>query len=418
MLATALAPVIGYDAAADARQGGAQDRPDDPRAGPRAGHPAGRSRRAARPGRDDPGSRGGQGGGCVGADASAGRLSAATAVQSRRCPTTRLWDRAAAIRPCRAGRRPPELVALPDGRPSLAEPVHFMRDAELRFQTLRMRIEERRCDRSTASGRDASRSCSATRATQGRPPIRTGRPPATTSSGSRTARLVRTYSGVHQLGTQRPVRRRVVGLDDPTSRAGRRVYDPLTALPSESLPRRFVHPAGLLPERARDRRLPGSSDRSTSSGARRSSSSATIRARSRSPADRRTTSSRSRSTARPADPPAGRDDRRRGDPRRHGHRARAGRPLRRRRSTSPSRPAPRCSTDRPPTNARTPGAMPTAFDVRRRATPDQASSVQLASIAASSSGVPWTLGPLNQFLAETKYQIAAPPRTTRNTTGV
>ena len=40
------------------------------------------------------------------------------------------------------------------------------------------------------------------------------------------------------------------------------------------------------------------------------------------------------------------------------------------------------------------------------------------SIAASSSGVPWTLGPLNQCFAEAKYQIAAPPRTTRNTTGV
>ncbi len=40
------------------------------------------------------------------------------------------------------------------------------------------------------------------------------------------------------------------------------------------------------------------------------------------------------------------------------------------------------------------------------------------SIARSSSGVPWTLGPLNYFFAEAKYQIAAPPRTTRKTTGV
>ena len=51
MLATALAPEIGYDAAAGARQGGVQDRPDDPRAGRRA-------RDRARPARRTPRSRG------------------------------------------------------------------------------------------------------------------------------------------------------------------------------------------------------------------------------------------------------------------------------------------------------------------------------------------------------------------------
>ena len=54
----------------------------------------------------------------------------------------------------------------------------------------------------------------------------------------------------------------------------------------------------------------------------------------------------------------------------------------------------------------------------RRLDEGQTWSSRSRSIAASSSGVPWTLGPLNQFFAEAKYQIAAPPRTTRNTTGV
>ena len=54
----------------------------------------------------------------------------------------RLWDRAADL-PVPVGRRPrPELVALPpDTLPTLDALFTFMRDAELRFDTLRMRIE-------------------------------------------------------------------------------------------------------------------------------------------------------------------------------------------------------------------------------------------------------------------------------------
>ena len=52
--------------------------------------------------------------------------------------------RAADLLPVRRRRRRPELVALPaDELPSVAELFTFMRDAELRFDTLRMRIEER-----------------------------------------------------------------------------------------------------------------------------------------------------------------------------------------------------------------------------------------------------------------------------------
>ncbi|MFP5341675.1 MAG: hypothetical protein ACLGIJ_01935, partial [Candidatus Limnocylindria bacterium] len=56
---------------------------------------------------------------------------------------TRLWDRAAALVAV-DGRRRPAVAALPAGLPSVAELLEFMRDAESRFATLRLRIEERR----------------------------------------------------------------------------------------------------------------------------------------------------------------------------------------------------------------------------------------------------------------------------------
>jgi hypothetical protein len=57
--------------------------------------------------------------------------------------SSHLWDRAAAVPVPVDGRRTPQLAALPAGLPSVAELFDFMRDAELRFATLRMRIEER-----------------------------------------------------------------------------------------------------------------------------------------------------------------------------------------------------------------------------------------------------------------------------------
>ena len=56
--------------------------------------------------------------------------------------TTRLWDRAALPVPT-DGRRFPEVASLPTDLPTVPELFDFMRDAELRFGTLRMRILER-----------------------------------------------------------------------------------------------------------------------------------------------------------------------------------------------------------------------------------------------------------------------------------
>ena len=64
---------------------------------------------------------------------------------------TRLWDRAAIVPVRSNGRRLPEIAALPENLPSVAELFDFMRDAELRFETLRLRIEERS---QTARGED------------------------------------------------------------------------------------------------------------------------------------------------------------------------------------------------------------------------------------------------------------------------
>jgi outer membrane lipoprotein-sorting protein len=162
--------------------------------------------------------------------------------------STRLWDRAADL-PMVVGRRPrPELAALPaDGLPSLDELFTFMRDAELRFETLRMRIEERSfgvAGEQLAVVEVALRHPSDARVITSQPALRTT---VNYELWISDGELVRTYSAAHKLGTERPVRRAVVGISGRASRdlpGPSRVYAPLTALPMETLPEAFVHPAG------------------------------------------------------------------------------------------------------------------------------------------------------------------------------
>jgi hypothetical protein len=163
--------------------------------------------------------------------------------------TSSRWTGAADLLPVPAGRRrPPELVALSgDELPDTETLFTFMRDAELRFETLRMRIEERSL---TADGEHLV----ATELVLRHP----GRAKVTTSipgGGPRGAydiwisdgSMVRTYASTHHLGTQRPVRRTLVGVGGEEGRdlpGSSRVYRPLTALPMETLPETFIHPAG------------------------------------------------------------------------------------------------------------------------------------------------------------------------------
>jgi hypothetical protein len=157
---------------------------------------------------------------------------------------TRLWDRAAALPARSDGARLPQVVALRSVLPTVAELFDFMRDAELRFETLRLRIEERTA---TARGEDLTTMEALVR--------HPGAAKVITTHGGTSidsdyelwvsdGDLVRTYASAHKLGTQRPVRNRPRGLDDRDLPGPSKVYEPVTALPMETLPDTFVHPAG------------------------------------------------------------------------------------------------------------------------------------------------------------------------------
>jgi hypothetical protein len=156
--------------------------------------------------------------------------------------STRPWSEAG-LTLSASERRRPEIVALRDRIPTLDELFTFMRDAELRFETLVMRVEER-----TFGSRGeqlvlidvALRHPGFARVTTSEPGPGVGTQFETWVSDGDT---VRTYSRAHKLGTRRPARPRVRGLGDDFPGASR-VYDPLTALPMETLPEAFIHPAG------------------------------------------------------------------------------------------------------------------------------------------------------------------------------
>jgi hypothetical protein len=156
--------------------------------------------------------------------------------------STRLWDRAASL-PLVGERREPEIAALPVGLPSVEELFTFMRDAELRFETLRMGIEERAF---TADGEHLT-AVDVLLRHPGHARVTTAEPERGTTGNYELwisdGEIVRTWSGVHQLGTRRPIRNRPRGLDGDFPGSSR-VYEPLTALPMETLPETFVHPAG------------------------------------------------------------------------------------------------------------------------------------------------------------------------------
>lgn len=157
--------------------------------------------------------------------------------------TTRLWDRAAAL-PAIAGARSPQVAALATGEPSLVDLFTFMRDAELRFATLKLRIEERTfgargeqlvvMDVSIRHPGDA-------RVVTSEPGKGAAAPSEVWLSDGET---IRTYLTAHKLATRRPVRNRPRGLDLNDIPGWAKVYEPLTALPLETLAELFVHPAG------------------------------------------------------------------------------------------------------------------------------------------------------------------------------
>lgn len=135
-------------------------------------------------------------------------------------------------------------MALPAGLPSVDELFTFMRDAERRFETLKLRIEERTYG---ARGEQLTAIDVAVRHPGDARVVTTK--PGKAAAGSHElwisdGEVVRTYSAIHKLGTSRPVRNRPRGLD-PRQYPGRStVYEAITALPMETLAELFVHPAG------------------------------------------------------------------------------------------------------------------------------------------------------------------------------
>lgn len=156
--------------------------------------------------------------------------------------TTGGWDRAALV-PVRRGERRAEIMALPPGLPTVDELFTFMRDAERRFETLRMRIEERTYG---ARGEQLTTMDVAVRH-PGHARVVTsvpGQPAGNHELWISDGEIVRTYAAAHNLGTSRPLRNRPRGLD-PRQYPGRStVYEPITALPMETIAELFVHPAG------------------------------------------------------------------------------------------------------------------------------------------------------------------------------
>ena len=158
---------------------------------------------------------------------------------------SRAWDRAGSLPVPYAGRRQPEIAALREELPGIDELFTFMRDAELRFTTLRMRLEEHSW---TARGEELVVH-DVTLRHPGEAKVLSSVPVAGTTDGYETwvsdGTTVQTYVASRKVGTRRPVRAMVRGVTDDGDLPGRsRVYLPITALPMETLPDLFVHPAG------------------------------------------------------------------------------------------------------------------------------------------------------------------------------
>ncbi|HXR26414.1 MAG TPA: hypothetical protein VN771_01005, partial [Candidatus Baltobacteraceae bacterium] len=136
------------------------------------------------------------------------------------------------------------LPPAPDA-PSLGELFTFMRDAERRFETLRMRLVERL---QSAAGETVTTDevwlhhpGRAKVVTYPDPDAPAGSGLVWVSDGS----IVRTYDGRSHKATTRPVRQRAVGIEDPHLPPFGRAYRPLTQLPADTLVDTFVHPHGF-----------------------------------------------------------------------------------------------------------------------------------------------------------------------------
>ena len=158
---------------------------------------------------------------------------------------TRTWDQAGSLPVPASGPARPEIVALRGGLPDVPELFTFMRDAELRFETLRMTVEEHSW---TARGEEVVVSDVALRH-PGVAKVLVSRPGASLAASyevwASDGETVSTYTASRKLGTRRPARGVVRGTANPDLPGSSRVYLSVTPLLMESLPELFIHPAGF-----------------------------------------------------------------------------------------------------------------------------------------------------------------------------
>jgi hypothetical protein len=141
--------------------------------------------------------------------------------------------------------RPAEQPALPAAtQPELSELFSFMAQAELRFESLRMRVVDRRV---TASG-DEGETHDVWLRHPGHAKVVSGRGATNerdfdvwVSDGE----SVHTYNSIGKVATDRRLPVRPVGAEAADLPPWARIYVPVTALPAESLADTFVHPHGF-----------------------------------------------------------------------------------------------------------------------------------------------------------------------------
>jgi outer membrane lipoprotein-sorting protein len=140
--------------------------------------------------------------------------------------------------------RAPEYPVLPETTPALDELFAFMAEAELRFESLRMRIVDRQV---TTHGEEVVthdvwfRHPGFAKVVSTRGASSEGDYEVWLSDGD----IVRTFNALGHTATERRARRAPVGVTDPDLPRFARVYLPQTALEAETVADTFVHPNGL-----------------------------------------------------------------------------------------------------------------------------------------------------------------------------
>lgn len=141
--------------------------------------------------------------------------------------------------------RPAEMPTLATRAPDLPTLFTFMREAELRFSSLRLRIVDERIG---ARG-DETETSEVWLRHPGRAKVVQGRGNGLDRDFDiwlTDGETVQTYDARNNVATRRRVPPPPVGAaDDPNLPAHARVYLPVTPLPAETLPETFVHPRGF-----------------------------------------------------------------------------------------------------------------------------------------------------------------------------